>query len=46
VGIREGIDGSVEVYADLNFFWVIFNLFSPNKVRDEIANQDFILVKR
>jgi hypothetical protein len=44
--IREGIDGSVEVYANLNFFWVIFNLFSPNKVRDEIANQDLILIER
>jgi hypothetical protein len=33
-----GIDGSMQPYAELHFFWVIFQLLSTDKVGNKITD--------
>jgi hypothetical protein len=36
----------MQLYAELHFFWVIFQLLSSNEVGNKITDQDFLLTKR
>ena len=36
----------MQLYAELHFFWVIFQLLSSNKVGNKITHQNFFLTKR
>jgi hypothetical protein len=44
--IGVSIDGPMQLYAELHFFWVIFQLLSTDKVSNKITDQDFLLTKR